>query len=151
MPKIGDIAPDFELLNQAGQPVKLSDYRGKRVLLVAFPRAMTGGCTDHACGLRDSFPQIEAGHAIVLGITPDTPKDLLKWKTMENLPYDLLSDPDALTIKAWDAWGEKSMYGKKFMGVLRSHWLIGEDGKIIDAQVKISPKDSVKKALKALG
>ena len=151
MPQIGELAPDFELLNQEGKPVKLSDYRGKKVLLVAFPRAMTGACTDHACGFRDVFPKIEAGNAVILGITPDVPKDLKKWKTMENLPYDLLSDPDALTIKAWDAWGEKTLYGKKFMGVLRSHWLIGEDGKILDAQVRIPPKESVKKALKALG
>src|SRR5690349_24879055 len=107
MLKTGDIAPDFELLNQDGKTVKLSDYLGKRVLLVAFPRAMTGACTDHACGFRDVFPKIEAGNAVILGITPDVPKDLLKWKKMENLPYDLLSDPDALTIKAWDAWGEK--------------------------------------------
>lgn len=151
MPQIGELAPDFELLNQDGKAVKLSDYRGKKVLLVAFPRAMTGGCTNHACGLRDVFPKIEAANTVILGITPDTPADLLKWKTQENLQYDLLSDPDSLIVKAWDAWGEKTLYGNKFMGVLRSHWLIGEDGKILDVQVKIAPKDSVKKALKVLG
>lgn len=150
MLKIGELVPDFELLNQDSKTVKLSDYRGKRVLLVAFPRAMTGACTDHACGFRDVFPKIEAGNAVILGITPDVPKDLLKWKQQEKLPYDLLSDPDASIIKAWDAWGEKTLYGKKFMGVLRSHWLIGEDGKVLDVQVKIAPKESVKRALKSL-
>ncbi|MEQ8674741.1 MAG: thioredoxin-dependent thiol peroxidase [Aggregatilineales bacterium] len=146
MPAIGEQAPDFELLNQDGKLTKLSDYRGKKVILFAYPKAGTGGCTTQACGLRDEYPNFEASNAVVLGISPDEPKDNLKWKNKENLPYDLLSDPEHAILEAWGAWGEKSMYGKKYMGVIRSHWVIGEDGKIIDEQVKISPKDSIKKA-----
>lgn len=151
MPNIGETAPDFALPNQEGKEVRLSDFRGKRVVLFAYPKAGTSGCTVQACGFRDEFPRIEAANTVVLGLSPDKPKDLLKWKTKENLPYDLLSDPDAAVLSAWNAWGEKSMYGKKYMGVIRSHWVIDENGVVIDAQVGISPKDSVELAVKALG
>ena len=150
MPTIGELAPDFELPNQDGKMVKLSDYCGKKVVLFAYPKAGTGGCTTQACGFRDKFPQITETNAVVLGISPDAPALLKKWKDAENLPYDLVSDPDHAVIDAWGAWGERSMYGKKYMGVIRSHWIIDEDGKIMDAQIKISPKDSVAKAVKAL-
>lgn len=151
MPNVGENAPDFTLLNQDGEEVRLSDFRGKRVVLFAYPKAGTSGCTVQACGFRDEFPRIEAANTVVLGLSPDKPKDLLKWKTKESLPYDLLSDPDATVLSAWNAWGEKSMYGKKYMGVIRSHWVIDENGVVIDAQVGISPKDSVELAVKALG
>lgn len=151
MPAAGEQAPDFELLNQDGETVKLSDFRGKRVILFAYPKAGTSGCTRQACGFRDSFPKIEAENAIVLGISPDEPAALKKWKTDENLPYDLLSDPDHSVLDAWGVWGEKSMYGNKFMGVIRSHWIIGPDGVVEDEQIKVSPKKSIEKALKQLG
>jgi len=150
MPNTGDIAPDFTLPNQDGEPVTLSDLRGKRVVLFAYPKAGTSGCTTQACGFRDAFPQIEAGNAVVLGLSPDQPEALKAWKDKENLPYDLLSDPDHSVLAAWGAWGEKSMYGKKYMGVIRSHWIIGEDGTILAAEVKVSPKKSIETALKAL-
>jgi peroxiredoxin Q/BCP len=150
MPKIGEVAPDFELPNQDGKLVRLSDYRGKRVILFAYPKAGTEGCTKQACGFRDQFPKIEAGNAVVLGISPDEPKQLAKWKQKENLPYDLLSDPEHKVIDAWGAWGERSMYGRKFMGVIRSHWVIDEQGVIVDERIKISPKDSVAKAVGAV-
>jgi thioredoxin-dependent peroxiredoxin len=150
MPAIGDQAPDFELPNQDGKTVRLSDYRGRKVILFAYPKAGTSGCTTQACGFRDEFPRIEAGNAIVLGISPDESKALLKWKQKEKLPYDLLSDPDHQVLEAWGVWGEKSMYGRKFMGVIRSHWVIDENGVIVDEQVKISPKDSVAKAVGAV-
>lgn len=150
MPEIGDIAPDFELLNQDGKAVKLSDFRGKKVILFAYPKAGTEGCTTQACGFRDNFPRFEDANAVVLGISPDEPKALKKWKTAEKLPYDLLSDVDHRVINAWGAWGERSMYGRKFMGVIRSHWVIDENGVISDVQIKISPKDSVKKAVAAV-
>jgi thioredoxin-dependent peroxiredoxin len=150
MPQIGETAPDFELPNQDGEMVKLSDLRGKRVILFAYPKAGTDGCTKQACGFREALPKIEAGNAIVLGISPDEPKALKKWKAKEDLPYDLLSDPNHQVIEAWGAWGERSMYGRKFMGVIRSHWVIDENGIIVDEQLKVSPKDSVEKAVKAL-
>ncbi len=150
MPTVGELAPDFELLNQNGESVKLSDYRGKKVLLFAYPKAATPGCTAQACGFRDNFTQFETSDAVVLGLSPDEPAALAKWIKQESLPYDLLSDPDHQVLEAWAAWGEKSMYGKKYMGVIRSHWIIGEDGKVLDAQVKVSPKKSIEKAMKFL-
>lgn len=150
MPVPGQQAPDFELLNQDGAPVKLSDFRGKKVILFAYPKADTPGCTAQACGFRDEFPRVQAGNAVVLGISPDQPKDLLKWKQKKDLPYDLLSDPDHAVLEAWGAWGEKSMYGKKYFGVIRSHWVIDENGVILDEQLKVSPEDSVMRAVESL-
>lgn len=150
MPAVGQPAPDFELPNQEGKPVKLSNFHGKRVVLFAYPKAGTSGCTRQACGFRDQYIHLEAANTVVLGISPDIPKDLLKWKNKENLPYDLLSDPDHKILQAWGAWGEKSMYGKKYLGVIRSHWVIDEQGNILDEQIKISPEDSVEKAVKVL-
>ena len=150
MPAVGEVAPDFELKNQDGNTVKLSDFRGKKVVLFAFPKAGTSGCTTQACGLRDEYPHIESANAIVLGLSPDEPEALLKWKEAENLPYDLLSDPDHAVLEAWGVWGEKSLYGNTYMGVIRSHWVIGEDGAVLDEQIKISPKQSVEKVAKFL-
>lgn len=151
MPAIGELAPDFELLNQDGETVKLSDLRGKKVVIFAYPRAATPGCTTQACGFRDAFPKIETQNAIVLGLSPDEPADLKAWQDAESLPYDLLSDTEHTVLEAWGAWGERSMYGNTFMGVIRSHWVLDEEGRVIDEQIKISPKDSVKKALEVLG
>ncbi len=150
MPAVGDHAPDFELLNHKGESVKLSDFRGQKVLLFAYPKAATPGCTTQACGFRDNSAKIETANAVVLGLSPDAPDTLAKWIEEEALGYDLLSDPEHEVLEAWEAWGEKSMYGKKYMGVIRSHWIIGEDGAVLDAQVKISPKKSIEKALKFL-
>lgn len=146
MPAVGEQAPDFELKNQDGETVRLSDYRGQKVVLFAFPKAGTSGCTAQACGLRDAFPRLEAVNAVVLGLSPDQPADLKKWQQKENLPYDLLSDPDHRVLDEWGVWGEKSMYGKTYMGVIRSHWIIDENGTIADAQVKVSPAESVERA-----
>jgi peroxiredoxin Q/BCP len=151
MPQIGDTAPDIELLNQDGKPVKLSDFRGRKVILFAYPKASTPGCTEQACGFRDQFPQISAHNVVVLGISPDQPKDQLKWKQKENLPYDLLSDPDHQLLEALGAWGEKKMYGKPYMGVIRSHFIIDEEGRLADIQLNVKPKESVEKAVGALG
>jgi len=150
MPAIGEPAPDFELLNQDGEALRLSDLRGRRVILFAYPKAATPGCTRQACGFRDHFPQIEAGDAVVLGISPDEPANLLKWQQEENLPYDLLSDPQHEVLEAWRAWGERSMYGRKYMGVIRSHWVLDAQGVVEDVQLNVSPANSVKRALALL-
>lgn len=147
---IGQPVPDFELLNQEGEKVRLSDFRGKKVVLFAYPKAGTPGCTNQACGFRDELPTIEKSNAVVLGISPDNPETQKKWHTDKQLNYDLLSDPDHQVLEAWGAWGQKSMFGNLFSGVIRSHWVIDEDGNLLDMQLKVSPKDSVSKAVKAL-
>jgi peroxiredoxin Q/BCP len=150
MPNAGEKAPDFELPNQDGKMVKLSDFRGKKVILFAYPKADTSGCTIQACGFRDNFPKIQADNAIVLGISADEPIDNLKWKQKLGLPYDLLSDVDHKVLEQWGAWGEKNNFGKVYMGIIRSHWVIDEKGNIADEQIKISPEDSIAKGVETV-
>jgi peroxiredoxin Q/BCP len=150
MPAVGEKAPDFTLKNQHGERVSLSDFRGQKVVLFAFPKAGTSGCTAQACGFRDKFPRLEGVNATVIGISPDQPEELLHWQQKEKLPYTLLSDPEHRVLEAWGAWGEKMLYGKKSMGVLRSHWVIDEQGTVLDAQIKVTPEQSVERAVKFL-
>lgn len=150
MPAEGQKAPDFTLQNQDGEDIQLSDFRGQKVIIFAYPRAATSGCTTQACGFRDQMPQIETSNAVVLGLSDDPPEDLKAWKDAEGFNYDLLSDPDHEVLEAWGAWGKKSMFGNEFMGTIRSHWVIDEDGTVIDEQIKISPKKSVERAVKSL-
>ncbi len=147
---VGDQAPDFALPSDSGATVQLSDFRGKRVVLYFYPKDDTPGCTTQACGFRDNYVQIEEQNAVVLGISPDDVQSHQKFKTKFNLPFILLADPDHHVAEAYGVWGEKSMYGKTYMGVTRSHFVIDENGTIVDAQVKVSPTDSVERALKAL-
>lgn len=146
----GDMAPDFELPNEEGRPVKLSDYRGQRVILFFYPKADTPGCTAQACGFRDNFPRIEAAGATVLGISPDTPRALAKWKAKLDLPYSLLSDRDHAVAEAYSAWGERSFMGRNFMGIIRSHVVVGPDGRLENVQIKVRPAESVERGVEAV-
>jgi peroxiredoxin Q/BCP len=148
--KVGDEAPDFEALTDTGQTVRLSDYRGRRVVLYFYPKDDTPGCTTQACGFRDSYPQIEARDAVVLGVSPDGQASHQKFKTKHDLPFTLLVDEDHAIAELYGVWGEKSMHGKSYMGVVRSHFVIDAQGRLEDVQVKVSPDKSVELALKVL-
>lgn len=148
--QLGDVVPDFELPTDSGTTVRLSDFRGKCVILYFYPKDDTSGCTTQACGFRDAYPEIEERNAVVLGISPDGVQSHQKFKTKYNLPFILLSDEQHTVAEAYGVWGEKKMYGKTYMGVTRSHFVIDEQGKLLDRQVKVSPADSVTRALKTL-
>src|SRR5581483_4476488 len=145
--RVGDLAPDFELLSDQGAKVRLSDFRGKRVVIFFYPKDDTPGCTTQACGFRDNYPVIEEKNAVVLGISPDDEKSHQKFKTKFNLPFTLLVDSDHKVAEAYGAWGERTNYGRTYMGILRSHYVIDEAGKIADIQLKVSPTDSVERAI----
>lgn len=147
---IGDIAPEFEAMTDTDATIKLSDYRGQRVILYFYPKDDTSGCTKQACGFRDNYPTIEEADAVVLGVSPDGVKSHQKFKTKYDLPFTLLVDEDHSIAEKYGVWGEKKMYGRSYMGVIRSHFLIDEEGLIADAQYKISPTKSVDQALKSL-
>jgi peroxiredoxin Q/BCP len=149
--KVGDAAPDFAVPSDTGETVKLSNFRGKRVVLYFYPKDDTPGCTTQSCGFRDHYIEIEEKNAVVLGVSPDSVKSHQRFKTKYNLPFTLLVDTDHQLADAYGVWGEKSFMGKKHMGVIRSHFVIDEQGNIADAQVNVSPNDSVERALAALG
>lgn len=148
--QIGDKAPEFVLLSDENETVKLSDLRGQRVLIFFYPKADTPGCTTQACGFRDNFPLFEDAGAMVLGISPDPVDRLAKWRAKENLPYNLLSDEDHAVADAYGVWGEKKMYGRSYMGIIRSHFVVDAAGLLEDVQYKVSPKKSIERALKQL-
>ena len=148
--RIGDKAPEFTLQSDENVTVNLSDFLGQRVLIFFYPKADTPGCTTQACGFRDSFPVIDGAGAVVLGISPDDVEQLAKWRAKVNLPYNLLSDMDHAVADAYGVWGEKRMYGKTFLGIVRSAFLINEEGKIAAAWYKVSPKDTVPNVTAAL-
>lgn len=150
MVQIGDKIPSFGLENQDGKTVTAGDFRGHKVVIFAFPKADTPGCTKQACGFRDEAPRLDGAGAVVLGLSPDPPAKLRQWKDKLGLPYDLLSDPDHEVLEALGAWGEKSMYGRKYMGVIRSHWIVDEEGRFADVRIKVSPQKSVELAARFL-
>ena len=145
----GDAAPDFTLLDAGAEEVPLSRFRGRKVLVYFYPKADTPGCTTQSCGLRDVKDDV--GDAVILGISPDKPEKLKKFDEKYGLGFTLLSDPEHEVAEAYGAWGEKSMYGKKYMGIIRSAFLVDEKGKVQEAWPKISPKDTPANLLKALG
>ena len=148
VPVIGMRAPAFNLADQHGEKVRLSSFKGVKVLVYFYPKADTPGCTTQACGLRDIAGQI--GETVVLGISPDEPTKLEKFDSKYDLGFSLLSDPEHTTVEKYGVWGEKSMYGRKYMGVIRSAFLVDEKGRISHAWPKISPKDTPTKLLAAL-
>lgn len=144
----GAAAPAFTLLDQQGEKVKLSDFKGRKVLVYFYPKADTPGCTAQSCGLRDVADDI--GDTEILGISPDLPAKLAKFEAKYSLGFTLLSDPEHATAEKWGTWGAKKLYGKEYMGIIRSAFLIDEKGKVAQAWYKVSPKDTPKNLLKAL-
>ena len=149
--KPGDPAPMFELLDQRGNPVKLEDYRGRKLLVYFYPKADTPGCTTQSCSVRDNLGSLEALGTAAVGISRDAPKAQTRFDAKFGLGFPLLSDPDHAVAEAFGAWGERSMYGKKYMGIIRSSFLIDEDGTVVEAWYKVGPGDTVPNALAALG
>jgi thioredoxin-dependent peroxiredoxin len=140
-------APDFTLPDENGNPVALDQFRGKNVVLFFYPRANTPGCTIEACGFRDAFKKLQKAGLVVLGISPDTPKAQLKFKEKYDLPYTLLADDKKEVAKKFDVLKEKNMYGKKVIGIVRSTFLIGPDGKIAHIFSPVKPEGHAEEVL----
>ena len=146
---VGHPAPDVQLLDQNGESVDLATFRGRNVLVYFYPKADTPGCTTQACALRDIRPQL--GDTVVIGISPDKPAALARFAAKYDLGFTLLSDIDHTVAEAYDVWQEKKNYGKTYMGIVRSAFLVGPDGTLREVWYKISPKDTPTKLLEALG
>ena len=146
----GDAAPDFTLQDENGEPVTLSKLRGETVVLYFYPRADTPGCTTQACGVRDRGADYAEAGARVIGISPDEVEAIAKFAGKYDLGFTLLADPDHAVAEAYGAWGEKSMYGKKYMGTLRTTFIIDPKGKIAKVFPKVQPKKHDALVLKAL-
>ncbi|MEA2717693.1 MAG: thioredoxin-dependent peroxiredoxin [Actinomycetota bacterium] len=144
----GDAAPDFSLLDQSETPVSLSDFKGRKVLVYFYPKADTPGCTAQSCALRDVAADV--GDTAILGISPDAPSKQARFDTKYGLGFPLLADQDHAVAEAYDVWGEKSMMGRKYTGIIRSAFLVDEDGQIAQAWYKVSPKDTATNLLSAI-
>ena len=150
MLEAGDKAPDFSLLDDEGTTRTLSEFSGKRVVLFFYPKADTSGCTTEACEFRDAFPRFGKLDAVILGISPDSVEDQAKFRKKFNFPYNLLADTGHTIADAFGVWKEKSMYGKKYMGMLRSTFIIDPKGKVARVFPKVQPKKHDGLVLKAL-
>lgn len=138
---VGMTAPDFELEDQNGQKIRLSDFRGKKVILYFYPKDNTAGCTVQAQTYREKFPEIEKENAVVIGISKDTVKSHKKFEEKYDLPFILLADPDRKVLQEYDVLKEKTMYGKKVMGTVRTTFIIDENGVIQDIREKVKPAE----------
>jgi peroxiredoxin Q/BCP len=147
----GDLAPDFTLRDADGREVSLSALRGQRVIIYFYPAAMTPGCTKQACDFRDSRNDLSDAGFAVLGISPDPPAKLARFAAKEGLTFPLLSDPDRVVLKAYGAYGEKMLYGKKSVGVIRSTFVVGTDGRIENAYYGVKATGHVARLRKELG
>ena len=147
----GDEAPDFTLSDADGKQVTLSSLRGQQVIVYFYPAAMTPGCTKQACDFRDSIQSLAASGVAVLGISPDAPAKLAKFRERDHLNFPLLSDPDRAVLQAYGAFGEKTLYGKTTVGVIRSTFLVDEEGKIARAYYNVKATGHVERLRKDLG
>jgi len=147
----GDPAPDFTLDDADGKPVSLEDFRGRKVVVYFYPAAMTPGCTKQACDFRDSLDSLAAAGYAVLGISPDKPAKLAKFRERDAITFPLLADPERTTLEAYGAFGEKTMYGKKVTGVIRSTFVVDENGSIEVTQYNVRATGHVAKLRKDLG
>ncbi len=145
----GDRAPAFGLKDQTGTTVRLSQYKGRKVLVFFYPKADTPGCTTQACGLRDVLDDI--GDVAVIGISPDAPDKQARFDEKYDLGFPLLSDADHAVAEKYGVWGEKKLYGRAYMGIVRSAFLVDERGRVEQAWYRISPKDTPKRLLASLG
>ena len=141
----GDTAPAFRLPDADGNPVSLADYRGRRLVVYFYPAALTPGCTRQACDFRDNLRELSDAGLDVVGISPDKPAKLAKFRDAEGLTFPLLSDPDRAVLTAWGAYGEKKLYGKTVQGVIRSTFVVDEKGKIALAQYNVKATGHVAK------
>lgn len=148
---VGKKAPTFTLLDQDGNRVALADFAGRNVVVYFYPKADTPGCTQQSCNLRDALPDLGTLDAVVLGISPDAPAKLKKFDDKYGFGFRLLSDPEHTVAEKYGVWQEKSMYGKKYFGIVRSAFVIDGSGKLSGVFPKISPKDTVPKVLEVLG
>ena len=151
MLEIGTKAPDFTLPDQNGNMHSLSEYRGKKVILYFYPKDNTAGCTKQACGFAERYPQFTEKGAVVLGISKDSVASHKKFEEKYGLPFTILSDPELVAIQAYDVWQEKKNYGKTYMGVVRTTYLIDENGKIVTAFDKVKAADNPEQMLGELG
>jgi thioredoxin-dependent peroxiredoxin len=146
----GQQAPDFELASDAGERVRLSDLRGKPVVLYFYPKDDTPGCTKQACGIRDAWGDYRARGAVVLGVSPDDEASHVKFKEKYSLPFTLLADPDHAVATEYGAWGEKKNYGKTYEGIIRSTFVIGPDGTLVKALRNVKPDGHAERVLAVL-
>ena len=151
MLEIGTKAPDFTLPDQNGNMHSLSEYRGKKVILYFYPKDNTAGCTKQACGFAERYPQFTEKGAVVLGISKDSVASHKQFEEKYGLPFTILSDPELVAIQAYDVWQEKKNYGKTYMGVVRTTYLIDENGKIVKAFDKVKAADNPEQMLGELG
>jgi peroxiredoxin Q/BCP len=146
----GDVAPAFTLESDKGEKVSLKDFKGQKVVLYFYPKDMTPGCTQEACDFRDSIARIKKSDAVVLGVSKDSVASHQKFKAKHDLPFTLLSDPDGKVCELYGVWQEKSLYGRKFMGIVRSTFVIDEKGKISRVFPKVKVKGHVDEILASL-
>jgi peroxiredoxin Q/BCP len=149
-PTVGELAPDFEMVTDEGTPAKLSDYRGKRVVLYFYPKDFTPGCELQACAFRDNYESITSRNAVILGVSADDVASHHEFRKVHNLPFTLLVDADFERSKAWGAYGTKQYPDGVFSGIVRSQYVIDENGVFIDVQAPVNAKESLNLAITAL-